>query len=268
MQTANETNPTTEFPLQKNRSTILPESHIASLKKIEDGYWWYVARLNWTKTLIKPWIDRYPDRDSLCYADLGCGTSGVAKDLQASFHFNKVLLVDGDPNMLKHAPTQKPFQIVKVNLSQPFSLPAQPDIITCLDVMEHLENDELLLDQIYNLLPPTGLMLLSVPALPWLYSKWDRALGHHRRYSHRKLKELVLDAGFKILEISYLGSFLVPMAPYRLLFQNEHQKDVGFQPVPPWLNKALISLSTLERNFTIVCHVPFGTSLIVSAIKV
>ena len=54
----------------------------------------------------------------------------------------------------------------------------------------HQEDDKAFVSDIVAHMRPGALLLLSVPALPWLWSKWDSALGHHRRYDKRSFRRL------------------------------------------------------------------------------
>lgn len=79
------------------------------------------------------------------------------------------------------------------------------DSIICLNVLEHIENDERALSNIYRLLKKDGSAIILVPAGKLLYSKYDKLLGHFRRYNCRELKEKAVKAGFKISEVRYLN---------------------------------------------------------------
>ncbi len=86
------------------------------------------------------------------------------------------------------------------------------DIITALDVLEHIKNDEKALRDIHTVLQPNGKLLLTVPAYPWLYSWHDAILGHRRRYTHTSIQTVLTKAGFTLVEYKYFFSFLIPAA--------------------------------------------------------
>jgi SAM-dependent methyltransferase len=93
------------------------------------------------------------------------------------------------------------------------------DVIVLLDVLEHIEDHEgFLSDFVANRLRPGGLLLISVPAHQMLYTQHDVALGHHRRYSARELREVVEQAGLQQRQAgSLFGSLLLPRAVSKLL---------------------------------------------------
>ncbi len=73
-----------------------------------------------------------------------------------------------------------------------------PDTIVCVNVLEHIADDVRALQAMAASLRPDGRLLLLVPAHAWLYGTVDRAIGHHRRYSRRTLRERIAAAGFRI----------------------------------------------------------------------
>ncbi len=79
--------------------------------------------------------------------------------------------------------------------------------IYCSNVLEHVEDDVLLLSQIRQGLTRDGLLAIYVPALPFLYSDFDVSVGHFRRYSKKELVEKVQNAGFEVKSCIYNDVF-------------------------------------------------------------
>ncbi|MEZ4752253.1 MAG: class I SAM-dependent methyltransferase [Bdellovibrionota bacterium] len=245
-------------------AATLPSSHVSSLKRIESGYWWYVGRVRWATRMIQPWALK--QTCPIRYADLGCGTGGFAAALQSHFGFDRVALVDGDPAMLAEAPDQPPFEAFHRNLQAPFELPFAPHLVSCMDVIEHLEDDTTFVKSLAAMLPRDGKLIASVPAHQWLFSEWDRVLGHFRRYDKNSLNKLFKEAGLEIEKASYMWTAFVPLG---LLRKRRFQKggQAEFPAVPTPVNFALTLYSDLEWWATKMIPSPFGTSLIVSARK-
>ena len=84
------------------------------------------------------------------------------------------------------------------------------DAVVILNILEHIEQDALALQQIWRILKPQGLLIIEVPAAPHLYDIYDKILLHHRRYSLKKLCYLATQAGFKNIKKSHLGFFIYP----------------------------------------------------------
>jgi len=244
----------------------IPEHHFDSLKQIEDGYWWYEGRLLWAKKFIRQWLEMNAFTEPVHYVDLGCGTGGFGRAIRDSFPTESTLLVDNSSEALKRIPDQSGIQKLALDLSAPFSLPTTPNLITCMDVIEHVADDVNILKNIHSVLKPEGLMILSVPAHSFLYSSWDKALGHYRRYSKHGLVEKVEKAGFHIISASYGWSFLFPAAPYRFL-SSKKQTKLEYPQVSPWLNRMLISAAKVESKLSSWLPYPFGTSVFVAATK-
>lgn len=80
------------------------------------------------------------------------------------------------------------------------------DSILYLDVLEHIEEDAQELTSAYELLSPGGYLIILSPAHQMLYTPFDAAIGHHRRYN-KKMLRAILPVGSKICEEKYLDSF-------------------------------------------------------------
>ena len=245
----------------------MPSDHVESLARIESGYWWYEGRVYWASQLIKEALSR-KENSAHTFADIGCGTGGFATALREKFPFSRGLLVDGDPAVLKLAGRFQGFEVLKTDLEGDLKLPWKPSVITCMDVLEHLKQDKKLVTTVAKILPPNGIFVASVPAHPFLYSEWDRQLGHYRRYTKKTLTALFADSGLKIKSMRYMWSFLTPAAPIRKLRSRRYQTNMDFEKTNPMVNSLLIMGSRWEYLFASFFPTPFGTSLIVSAEKI
>ena len=79
------------------------------------------------------------------------------------------------------------------------------DTIICLNVLEHVRDDGRSLAVMRALLRSGGRLLLLVPALPAIYGTLDTALGHHRRYTPRELREKFSTAGLTMRHLEYFN---------------------------------------------------------------
>jgi SAM-dependent methyltransferase len=80
------------------------------------------------------------------------------------------------------------------------------DSIVCLNVLEHIENDQVALHNMHAVLPDGGKVVLLVPAFESLYGPIDRNLGHYRRYSKKSLTAVAASAGFQPVKLRYMNS--------------------------------------------------------------
>jgi SAM-dependent methyltransferase len=88
---------------------------------------------------------------------------------------------------------------------QSLSAEARFDAILYVDVLEHVSDDAAELRAAARLLRAGGVLIVLAPAHAWLYSPFDRAIGHHRRYTRRSL-ERVVPPGLRRLALRYLDS--------------------------------------------------------------
>ena len=145
----------------------------------------------------------------------------------------------------------------------PFA-PASADLVTSMDVIEHLDDDAVALREYRRVLRPGGWLLLTVPAYQWLWSAHDEWAAHRRRYRARGLADVVASAGFVVERVTYFNSFLVPPAavlrrtPVRRLVKGSND-EVGASS--PRVDRVMTKLSAAERRWARRRRVPFGLSI-------
>ena len=131
------------------------------------------------------------------------------------------------------------------------SRPACADLVTSMDVIEHLDDDAALAEY-RRVVRPGGRVLLTVPAYQWLWSDHDTWAAHRRRYSRRTLVAAVAPLGPRPRRVTYFNSFLVPPAavlrrtPARRLVKGE-QDEVGASS--PAVDRVMTGLAGLERRW-------------------
>jgi hypothetical protein len=135
--------------------------------------------------------------------------------------------------------------------------------VTLLDVLEHQEDDRGFLEELAGKMPPSSLLLMTVPAMPSLWSDWDVVLGHYRRYTKESMREVVADLPLEIEEVSYIFPELLPLGFLRRVRRSAGsggaEASAEFPDLPGWLNESLYRLGrqTIARRR----HWPAGTSL-------
>ena len=83
------------------------------------------------------------------------------------------------------------------------------DNIVCLNVLEHIKDDLLALNNLFKLLKPEGRLILLIPAHQFLYGEIDRSIDHFRRYDKAKISRMLKGIGFKIIKsrkLNFLGA--------------------------------------------------------------
>jgi SAM-dependent methyltransferase len=79
------------------------------------------------------------------------------------------------------------------------------DSVLCVNVLEHIENDEQALQAMADRLRPGGHVVLYVPATPWAFGKMDTHLGHWRRYNRRRIRSLASACSLSIARLHYVN---------------------------------------------------------------
>jgi SAM-dependent methyltransferase len=79
------------------------------------------------------------------------------------------------------------------------------DTIVALNVIEHIELDEIAIMNCRRMLKSGGRLIILVPAFQSLYNSLDHELGHHRRYSKDQLYKLLSINNFKVSKIKYFN---------------------------------------------------------------
>jgi SAM-dependent methyltransferase len=232
----------------------------------ERSHWWYTARRDIVLALLRR--ELAGRAGPLRLLDIGCGAGGMLTHLAA---FGEAIGVDPSPAALEFARSSSGLDIREGALPDalPFAATERFDVVTLLDVVEHVDDDAASLRAVHELLVPGGTAIITVPAFPFLWSGHDVVNEHRRRYVRRELAARLREAGFSIRLLSYYNMTLfLPISAVRLARrllpgQQEPQPDIGRMPRP--LNALLHHLFAAERFALPATRLPFGVSLIAVA---
>jgi SAM-dependent methyltransferase len=239
------------------------------LAALEEGNFWFRARNGLIESLARSHV---PPRAR--YLEIGCGTGFVLRHMRRQFTQWTVSASELHFAGLLQASRRTPEGVRFMQLdatSLPFR--AEFDLIGAFDVIEHIEEDEAVLREMHRALRPGGLVMLTVPQHMWLWSRYDEAGGHVRRYSRAGLRQRLRDAGFTIVREASFNSVLVPaMLLSRMISFGRRRADVDALQelrIPPLLNALLYWLLRAEVVVTTTLRVdwPVGGSRIVLARK-
>ncbi|MGY8814428.1 MAG: class I SAM-dependent methyltransferase [Gammaproteobacteria bacterium] len=106
----------------------------------------------------------------------------------------------------------------------------QFDVILYIDVLEHIENDHIEIEHVSTLLKPDGTLVILSPAHQWLYSEFDKSIGHFRRYNKTTL-QAAIPSTLNLISIKYLDCVGVCLSLMnRLLLHqgNPNKKQIQF----------------------------------------
>ena len=169
-------------------------------------------------------------RKNLKILNIGAGT-GV--DLEIMNRFGNIYIIDVNKKALDLIPSNL-YSEKKVCDATALPYPNEFfDIVCSFDVFEHIKNDKKAVLEAHRVLKKKGLLLLMVPAFNFLFSAHDKALLHYRRYSKKKLYELLRI--FKNEYLSYWNSILfIPLSILRILKKKEQNQKQIILTFPPY----------------------------------
>lgn len=134
------------------------------------------------------------------------------------------------------------------------------DAVVYINVLEHIADDQAELTHAYRVLRPGGTLCIFVPALPWLMTRFDASIGHHRRYRRSELEQRVRDNGYQILQSRYFD--LLGVVSWLIAFKLLRLR-MGTGNVRFYDRFAVPLAKVLDR----LLHPPFGKSLLLIARK-
>ncbi|GAB6041583.1 class I SAM-dependent methyltransferase [Endothiovibrio diazotrophicus] len=209
------------------------------------GHFWFTARLAWIEALFRRWVPA-----GASTLDIGAGTGRVAARLCELGY--RVAVGDIHRSGLERARQAGVETRYLMNIYEP-PFDDAFDVVSLFDVVEHLEEDRRAVENVYRMVAPGGLTVLTAPAHAWLWNRHDELSGHKRRYTRATLSALVEGAGFEVLHSAYFFKFLLPLLVLRRLLGEHHEaadevpRD-GIFSIHPLLNRALGVLCSMERG--------------------
>ncbi len=224
-----------------------------------ETHWWWRARVSF----LLGWIERLHRRAPCArILDVGCGDGLFFERLE---RFGRVEGLEADAALI--ADPRWTSRIRAGALDRGFLGGGDFDLVLLLDVLEHIADDAGALEAAGTALRPGGYLLLTVPALPWLWSRHDEANAHFRRYGPRALRSVLAGAGFEVETLRFFYAWTVlPLLIRRWLAPaGKGTSDYGVAVPPAAINRALTALSRCEHAVGRYVRWPLGTSLLAIA---
>jgi SAM-dependent methyltransferase len=241
--------------------------YFKELAELEAKNFWFCAR----NKLILWALQKYSPRLT-SFLEIGCGTGFVTQAVSKLFPAARLVGSEYLEEGLVYARQRVPEAEFTQMDARDIPFESELDAIGAFDVLEHIEEDEVVLQQIWKALKPSGIVFITVPQHRWLWSAVDEYACHVRRYGTQELHQKVGNAGFEIIRsTSFVSALLPAMYLSRLLQKNKtnmSMDDVAGLRVNPILNKFLERL--LEGELALIrvgVILPVGGSRLLVARK-
>ena len=232
--------------------------------EVETLHWWFSARQRIVAEMVHRVASTPPGSKVL---DVGCGTGAVLAMFSKEFD---AYGTDTSPIAIEYCHKRgivNAFCCTLENFPRP---ELRFELLTMLDVLEHIEDEGAVLRAAHQKLKPGGRILLTVPAYEYLWSIHDDLNHHQRRYVRSQLVRVLEANGFVVDFSSYFNTILFPSAVVDRVAKKliKPTGDTTLNIPPLWLNSLLGTIFSFERFFLRKASLPFGLSLIAVAKKV
>lgn len=250
------------------------DNHLIDIfSEVEDYHWWFEGRrLLLTKVInsYKKNFGKNNSKDSqIKILDVGCGSGGNLKFLSK---FGEIFGIDNLKQAVDHC---KKRGFTQVKVADGNKLPFKDnsfDVITYLDVLEHFPDDTKTIHEAKRVLKEDGIIVITVPAMPLIWSKHDEMQGHVKRYTKKDIDFLATSQKINILYLTFFNIFLSPpIIIIRILSRTKlfdkfssYDSKLNFDIAKiKVLNNIFLSIFKLEVLLGKWFKFPFGVSLLV-----
>lgn len=231
----------------------LQSSEVKRLTELEDWHWWYRER----RALLDRELRRLPSpHDGERALDIGAAGGGNTRVLTA--HGWQALATDMSETGVAAA-RERGIPVLHADARR-LPLPSRSfGLVTALDVLEHIDEDDGVANEIFRVLLPGGSVVVTVPVGMDLWSAHDEAVGHVRRYERQELLSLLEKVGLVVDDVWSWNVLLRPVVALR----RRTSKGSDLDAPHPVVNAGLTAVITLERYLPV--RQLRGVSLVVRA---
>ena len=228
----------------------------------EEDHYWFRGR----RRIVGDAIRALPLPAGSELLDAGCGGG---RNLVELARFGDVSAIEPSPPSFEKASGRGIGRVLRASLEEMPFPDESFDLITCLDVIEHVQDDLAGLATLRRVVRPGGFLIVTVPAYRWLWSEHDRVNHHYRRYDRRSLSRVAAAAGWAPLRSTYFNSLLLPAAAAYGLLERLGVRKLSrptakfLTATPSWLNRALeVPLAVEAALLRAGLSIPAGLSLL------
>jgi len=228
------------------------------LYKVEESHWWYIGRRRIIASFVERICREIKDRTPRIL-DVGCGTGA---NLMMLSEFGDAEGVDISEDALSFC-RERGLKNVRHGAAEKLPYDDETfDLVTALDVVEHLDDDVAGLSEMRRVLRPGGHLLLFVPTFMFLWGVQDEVSNHRRRYRMPELRRAVEKAGFRVERTTYANiTFFMPVLLIRKFMRltglrTATENSINISALNGLFGRVFGAESSLLRH----TNLPFGVS--------
>jgi ubiquinone/menaquinone biosynthesis C-methylase UbiE len=236
---------------------------------LEQSYWWFLGKQHLVKDQLCRLVGNNNRQRRIL--DIGSGTGIILKSLN---DFGVAYGTDVSWEAIDFLKRRDLTRIVRADANHPLPFKDHSfSVVTCLDVLEHLDHDLDLLEEMLRVCKVGALILITVPAFHLFWSPHDVALHHKRRYTRKEILESIRRLDCNVLAVSYYNFlFSIPILVTRKVKSLFSKKDSAhsdfFLNLPDIVNRVFAILFKAEISLLRFLRYPFGISLLLILEKV
>lgn len=237
-----------------------------NLYKQEEKHFWFIARKEFILQNIQEYVNK---KEKLI--EIGAGTGNVAKYFQKNGYEN-ISVGEMHLNGLKYAQSYGIEECYQFDLlNTPFE--NEFNAVCMFDVLEHIPNDNMALQNVHKMLTKEGKIVLTVPSHMWLWNRDDAIAGHKIRYIKKELVKKLEQNNFEVLTARYFFISITPLLFLRRVLnkddgsqvkEEEYNNEICMNSV---LSNILLFISRIENKLSKILPDLFGGSLFIIARK-
>jgi SAM-dependent methyltransferase len=240
-----------------------------SYRNLYERHWWWRSR----ECILIDVLNEFADHDSTQkILDFGCG-DGLFFDTLSCY--GEAYGIESDATLLDPDGIYRE-RIFGGDIFDAGFDPGSFGLILACDVLEHIDNDNAVMGELYYLLKTEGILIVTVPSFNCLWTTHDDKNLHKRRYVKQDMEMMVLEAGFTILKSRYFYSSLFFLKILQkaletasgIFCNSDEKKSLHADSIPPSvINYLLQRWYEAENRISYRLNPPFGSSLLMVARK-
>ncbi len=231
----------------------------------EENHWWFVGRRKILASLLKP---HFVPGKKWKILDVGCGTGGNFPFLRT---YGEVEGCDYSEEALRYCQLRGLKEVRQADICDLPYPERSFDLVTCLDVIEHIRLDHVAFRELNRVLADGGLLLVTLPAMPRLYSDFDCLAGHLRRYTREDVERILRRSGFEKVRMTCYTFLTHPLVKAYIKLGDftggKARYTHGMDTLFPGSNALLKGVMGLESLLISRFNLPVGASLAALARK-